>query len=122
MRRMIGVSIAALFFPTTAMAEVMDKESSSTSMLLGMVLMAGASVALAKARWWGSLAILPFSGMFAVATMLEIQDPYVGPTIYAEGGWSYLAIAYGFSIVAVILPILAAGFARRTATRDAQGR
>jgi hypothetical protein len=55
-------------------------------------------------------------GAYAVAVMLEIHDPYIGPAIHTETGLGYLLIAYGFSIVAVIAPIFAAMLERRKAT------
>ena len=115
MRKMIGLSILTFLYPAAASAEVMDKESSSTGLLLGAVLVAGASIALARIKWWSSLAILPFSGAYAAAFMLEIHDPYVGPAIRAEAGLNYVPIAYGFSIVAVPFPIFAAMLGRRRA-------
>jgi hypothetical protein len=60
--------------------------------------------------------VLPFSGAYAVALILEMGDPYVGPAIQAEGGLSYVLIAYGFSTAAVVVPIMAAFLARRRAT------
>ena len=116
MREMIGLSILPILFPTAVSAEVMDKELSSTGMLLGAMLVVGASVALARMKWWSSLVVLPFSGAYAVAVMLEIHDPYIGPAIYTEAGLSSVLIAYGFSIVAVIVPIFAAMLGRRKAT------
>ena len=116
MRKLIGLSILALLYPAAASAEVMDKEPSSTGMLLGAVLVVGASIALAKMKWWSSLAILPFSDAYAVAIMQEIHDPYVGPAIHSEAGLPYVLIAYGFTIVAVLVPICAAIFGRRRTT------
>jgi membrane-bound metal-dependent hydrolase YbcI (DUF457 family) len=118
MREMTGLSVLLILFPTAASAEVMDKELSFTSMLLGAALVVGASVALARMKWWSSLVVLPFSGTYAVAVMLELSDPYVGPAIQAEGGLSYVLIAYGFSTAAVAVPIIVAFLARRTATRS----
>jgi hypothetical protein len=116
MREMTGLSILLILFPTAASAEVLDKELSSTGMLLGVVLVVAVSVALARMKWWSSLAVLPLSGAYAVAVMFEMRDPYVGPAIHAEGGLSHALIAYGFSTAAVAVPIIVAFFARRTAT------
>jgi hypothetical protein len=116
MRKMIGLSVLACLYPTAASAEVMDKEPSSWSMLLGAALVVSASIVLARMRWWLALTVIPFSGAFAVAIMQEILDPYVGPAIHDEGGLPYLLIAYGYAIVAVAGPILAAILKQRRAT------
>ena len=95
-----------VLLPTTAFAEVMDKEPSVTK-LLACGLMGGAIAYLAaRYRPWLLLLVLPLPLIFFFGTASELRDASVGPAIIAEAGPAYGNFFLFSVILFAVAPVL----------------
>ena len=84
------------------LAEVMDKEPPAYALLLLGVGIAVAAFFAVRFSVWTLLLFLPLACLAADALTSEIRDPFVGPAIVHEAGYSYVVTGY----VAAALPLL----------------
>jgi hypothetical protein len=90
--------IGFLIYP--ASAEVMDKESTLTS--IWSLAICGAAIGFAACRYRPPLGIITFvvPTSYLFGAMTELLDPTVGPAIYLEAGPNYgLQILAGLGLV-----------------------
>ena len=88
--RLTAVAIL-LVLTTQAHAEVMDKEPSLSEVWL--VALPAAIVSLIACRFspWWTLLTVPIFLLYLASFINEVTDPFVGPAILAEAGWTYVA-------------------------------
>lgn len=98
-----------LFLPSSAFAEVMDKESSL--LFVGVMTVLPSIAAYFVGRYIPFLLplVLPLPLMFYFSQLSEITDPFVGPAMLHEAGLLYVAGSW----IAPILFIGAAGLGLR---------
>jgi len=77
----------------------MDKEL-SVRMLVSVFAVLGVTGFLAALwRKWAAVIVLAGIVLFTGALIIELRDPFVGPAMGEEAGWSYIAaLFYGFSL------------------------
>ena len=85
--------------------EVMDKEFPLEFICLYSLLVGFGGFWLT--RWNPVFVVLPFLlALFsAYALLTEINDPYVGPAILSEAGYSYVIFIYVSIILGFVLPL-----------------
>jgi hypothetical protein len=111
-------AIAAWVAPIPAVAEVSDKVLSIPEIWLWSGLGAVVAFAAWRYRFWAGLLVSLPASLFAIATIAEVRDPYVGPAILMEQGWLYVASAYG-SFVLIVVAALLGDYARRSSRAKA---
>jgi hypothetical protein len=85
------------------LAEVMDKEPAAPWLLAwGLAIALVLFFAVRFSRWL-LLLFLPVACVAAVGLTSEIRDPFIGPAILQEAGYSYACIGY----VAATAPFIA---------------
>ena len=99
-----------------AFLEVMDKEPSLlvTAILYGVLGALG--YVLSRQRWWWGLLLLPLVAALAWRDVSELYDPFVGPAIVMEAGYSYVLGWHALIIAGLALPITSA-LRKRASTR-----
>jgi hypothetical protein len=107
----MNISLSAI--PAILLLEVMDKEPplAQRAALYGVLTVAG--VLLARKRWWFGLTVLPVIALFAFADVSELHDPFVGPAIVREAGWSHVVLWYALILASIAIPVLTAALVRR---------
>jgi hypothetical protein len=93
------LSLAVIFFPASAFAEVSDKMPSITRIWVQGAIVGGIGFLLACYRIWAGLIFGLVTVFFCIGTYDLISDPYVGPAIIAEQGKPYLFAVYGSIIM-----------------------
>ena len=87
-------------------AEVADKEPARNLFLFFGGLCVLAALPMRKSRWLAVIAI-PVASLWAAVVWLfiqsEIRDPFVGPAILRELGYSYVVTAYASAIIPFIV-------------------
>jgi hypothetical protein len=94
--------------PVCLLFEVMDKEP---PLVLGFILYGGLGLTgylLSRRRWWWGLLALPVIAVFAWIDTSELRDPYVGPAILREAGYTYVVGWYTVMVAGFALPIVSA--------------
>lgn len=91
--------------PTSAFAEVMDKEPAPSEIWTWAICGgAAAGVAWSVRAWLGALATVAIAPFF-VSLWSEISDPFVGAAIRAETGTAYVTTATRATLVATALVV-----------------
>lgn len=70
---------------------------------------------LARQKKWFAMLALPFAILFGIAATAEPRDPFVGPDIIREFGYSYPLLAY----LAAVIPLFAIVFFMFRRTKNA---
>lgn len=107
----IFVFLLALFLPTAAFAEVMDKETSLREIWLWACLGAAAGYFAIRRHKFLAIVTLPPSLLIPLNIILEIHTPDVGPSIIQEAGMTYVFQAYLALSLVLLAHIL--GLARK---------
>jgi hypothetical protein len=103
--RVAGAGWILILLPTTALAEVMDKEPSLREIWSRSALSIVVAALLGRWKWWLPILIWPLSTLYAVGLLLELHDPYVGPAILHEAGWSYIVQGHVAAFACIAGPL-----------------
>ena len=88
--------------------EVMDKEPSLLQIWTLCLVVGVGGFLLSRFRYWLILIVLPVALILAWGQLSELHDPFIGPDILREAGYSYVAQSYVAMAIAVILPSVGA--------------
>jgi hypothetical protein len=108
----------AITLPALLLFEVMDKEPLlvQTAILYGVLATCG--FLLSRKRWWWGLLVLPIVVLFACIDFGELYDPFIGPAIIEEAGYTHFLAWQGFILGGLLLPVLASVLKKRSVRRD----
>jgi|GEM_PF-1644151 len=101
------VATAITLAPRAARAEVSDKIPSVCFLWIEALAFAGLALVLARLRWWLPALLLPVTLFFIIGSLDLMRDPYVGPAVWAEQGWPYVASLYGSSALFILMQVAA---------------
>jgi hypothetical protein len=86
--------------------EVMDKEPSLVAIWIISLLLGIGGLLLSRYKWWMATTVIAIALVFALAQILELRDPFVGPAIVREAGYSYIVQSYLAVAISIVLPSL----------------
>lgn len=88
---------------TLLLSEVGDKVPRIPVVFFWSVAIVVLAVTVIRVKKW--LAIVPgiLAGLFAVAVTAELRDPFVGPAVVRELGYSYAALCYFAAAIPVVM-------------------
>ncbi len=109
------IATLLLALPRAAAAEVSDKVASIPSIWLWALLGALAGFAAWRWRLWLGAVLSPVLFFPTLGAVLTVTDPYVGPAIRNEQGFSYVGSAFGSA--ALVLIAFATGAVLRVRSR-----
>jgi hypothetical protein len=96
--RVVG-AFALASIPRVAFAEVSDKVSSVPEHWIRAVPIAAVLLLAARWRWWLALPLaLPLGAMIWAGVELP-REPYIGPALLQEQGWTYFASLWCSDVV-----------------------
>ncbi|HRY96180.1 MAG TPA: hypothetical protein P5147_22145 [Myxococcota bacterium] len=84
-----GAALALVTLPSTALAEVMDKEASLGEIWAWAAISSVLVVGAWRIRWWLGPTLTAVLSVYGVAISLELADVSVGPAILLEAGTTY---------------------------------
>jgi hypothetical protein len=102
-----------LLWTSEAPAEVADKVPTAASSLVWLVSIGIVAWLLGRVWSWLPLVLVPFGAFVALATIVELNDPHVGPAILLELGTGYVVLQYLFAIAYFVAPVAAWWIGRR---------
>jgi hypothetical protein len=85
------------------LAEVGDKVPRLWMLALWCAGIALLAWVLTKKKKWLAIIPLPLAGFFALAATHETRDPFVGPAIIRELGYSYVVFCYFFAAIPLVV-------------------
>ena len=88
--------------------EVMDKELSLLRIWTYSLVLGVGGFFLAKYRYWLLLVVLSIVAVLIWSHLSELHDPFVGPDIVREAGYTYVVQSYGAFAIASGLPLIGA--------------
>lgn len=88
--------------------EVMDKEPSLLQIWVVSLVLGIGGFVLARYKYWLPLVVLAFALILAWSQLFELRDPFVGPAIVREAGYSYVVQSYLAIAIALSLPVIGA--------------
>ena len=100
--------------PTTALAEVMDKEPSLLTMWGATAAFVTLALLLSQWKRWAALLIWPLSAAFGLAMLSELLDRSVGNAILVEAGPAYAAQGYVSAALSCLAPLILFAWGRRS--------
>jgi len=101
--------------------EVMDKELSAR-MLVSIFAGLGAAGFLAGLwRRWAAVLVLIAIALFTGNVAIELRDPFVGPAIWAEAGWTWVAALFGGFLFSSAFAVLGVWVRSNRVGRGAHG-
>jgi len=106
------VALIALL-PIAAHAEVMDKELSFVTVLLVALFGAVATFVVARFKPWLLLVVIPLVGLFLVAHLSEVTDPFLGPAMVSEAGFLYIVVSWCAPLLVLSSAVLGFVFRKR---------
>lgn len=86
--------------------EVMDKEPSLLGIWISSVVLGIGGFLLSRYHWWLVTIVLTIAVVSALAQISELRDPFVGPDIVREAGYSYVLQSYLAAAISIFLPSL----------------
>ena len=86
--------------------EVMDKEPSLFAIWISSLLLGIGGLLLSRYKWWLATLVIPIALALALGQILELRDPFVGPHIVREAGYSYVLHSYLAAALSIFLPSL----------------
>lgn len=84
--------------------EVMDKEASLLEVWVSSLLLGLGGLLLSRYKWWLVLSVIAVALVLALAQISELHDPFVGPAIVREAGYSYVLQSYLAAAISIVLP------------------
>jgi len=100
----------------------MDKEVSARMLVFVFSVLGLAGFMAGLWRRWAALFVLGGIVMFTGTVVIELRDPFVGPAMRAEAGWSYIAaLVYG-SAASSISTVLGIWLRSRWHSRGVHGQ
>lgn len=98
--------LATLLLPTSARAEVLDKEFSLPTVLIVAVVAAVVAFRVARGKPWALSGLVPIVGTFFWFHLSELLDPFVGPAMAREGGQTYAVVSWVSSLFVVAAAVI----------------
>ena len=88
--------------------EVMDKELSLVQIWTYSLVLGVGGFFLAKYRYWLLVVVLAIVALLSWSHLSELHDPFVGPDIVREAGYTYVVQSYVALAIASVLPLIGA--------------
>jgi len=101
--------------------EVMDKELSARVLLSIFALLGAFSFLAGLWRRWAAVVILIVIALFTGNVAIELRDPFVGPAIWAEAGWDWVAALCGGFLFSSLFAILGLWVRSKQLNRGVRG-
>ena len=102
-----------LLWTSEALAEVADKVPTASSSLVWLALIGIGAWLFGRVRSWLPLILVPFGAFVALVTIVELNDPHIGPSILLELGAGYVVSQYLFAVAYLVAPVAAWWIGRR---------
>lgn len=103
--------LSTLLLPAWARAEVLDKEFSLSTLVVGAVVGAIVTFWTASRKPRLLVGLLPAVGVFFASHLSELLDPFVGPAMAFEGGQAYVIASWASPLF--VVAAAAAGYVLR---------